>query len=461
MRNDFPGFYRPSDEEFTDLWNKCIFVLDTNILFNLYRYPKSARDDMFKVLEQISSRLWIPHQVALEFQQGRLGVIAGQAKKFDDVRAVLDNCIANLSEALEKLQKKRHSELDSKTFPEDIQHRFSNFKEQLGRIQAEQPEVSSTDVLRDQIDRLLSNKVGPPLTAEELSALYVEGKERYEHERPPGYKDLSKEKDKASGKDRPCYLVNGSEVQREFGDLIIWKQLIQYVNSHDDVRSLIFVTDEEKEDWWWTVKGKLIGPRPELVQEIKEATHIERFYMYNSESMLQYATEHLGIQIEPTSIEEAQEIRVLQAAAEKSQIPPDDRIRKEILAAVARYLASTTPGASAAVVASPKLSGGPDIIFSVPNQNIGYEVVVLEDEPRELTDLVTHALGTRTQAYARYNLVEVRVVVVLLHQHPDWHHWTKLARLQLGDANREKIVIGVITYTNSLGQPPFHFHRIP
>ena len=41
MQNFFPGYYRPSEDDLTAIWRKCIFVLDTNVLLGLYRYPKA------------------------------------------------------------------------------------------------------------------------------------------------------------------------------------------------------------------------------------------------------------------------------------------------------------------------------------------------------------------------------------------------------------------------------------
>ena len=76
MRDLFPGFYRPSEEEFHRVWHEGIFVLDTNVLLNLYRYPEEARNEFLNLMGNISNRLWIPNQVGLQFQQNRLSVIA-------------------------------------------------------------------------------------------------------------------------------------------------------------------------------------------------------------------------------------------------------------------------------------------------------------------------------------------------------------------------------------------------
>src|SRR5690242_10763012 len=89
MKESFIGFYRPTEEELADLWKNCIFILDANVLLDLYRYPKEARDDLIGILRKISDRLWVPYQAALEYQENRLIVIADQLKKYQDVRQVI------------------------------------------------------------------------------------------------------------------------------------------------------------------------------------------------------------------------------------------------------------------------------------------------------------------------------------------------------------------------------------
>jgi len=51
LKNLFPGHYKPSEEEFQKLWDKCIFVFDTNILLNVYRYSEKTRDRLFEILD--------------------------------------------------------------------------------------------------------------------------------------------------------------------------------------------------------------------------------------------------------------------------------------------------------------------------------------------------------------------------------------------------------------------------
>ena len=83
MKNIFPGYYRPTIKEFSNLWNSCLFVLDANVLLNLYRYSQETSDELIQILKQVSGRLWVPHQAAFEYQKNRLQIIASQIEEYD------------------------------------------------------------------------------------------------------------------------------------------------------------------------------------------------------------------------------------------------------------------------------------------------------------------------------------------------------------------------------------------
>ena len=51
MKSLFKGFYQLTEEEFKSLWENSLFIFDTNVLLNLYRYQSSTRDALLKVME--------------------------------------------------------------------------------------------------------------------------------------------------------------------------------------------------------------------------------------------------------------------------------------------------------------------------------------------------------------------------------------------------------------------------
>ena len=85
MRTTFLGYYRFTEEEFSALWHDCLFVLDANVILNLYRYSTDTSEALLNILKGISERLWLPHQIALEYQDNRLETIAGQEKLFEEI----------------------------------------------------------------------------------------------------------------------------------------------------------------------------------------------------------------------------------------------------------------------------------------------------------------------------------------------------------------------------------------
>ena len=86
MRDLFREYYRPADEEFSRLWQEATFVFDTNVLLHLYRYTPSTRNDLLKVIEALQQRIWIPHQVGLEFSRKRIDVIVEQNEIFNLIK---------------------------------------------------------------------------------------------------------------------------------------------------------------------------------------------------------------------------------------------------------------------------------------------------------------------------------------------------------------------------------------
>ena len=111
MRDKFPGHYRPTNAEFDLLWREGEVVLDTNVLLNLYRYGERSRRSWLDVLAHLKSRIWIPYQVAVEFQSNRVNVIVDQRRRYDDVRKLAANIKSQTETALNGLS--RHPTLDT------------------------------------------------------------------------------------------------------------------------------------------------------------------------------------------------------------------------------------------------------------------------------------------------------------------------------------------------------------
>lgn len=306
MKDLFPGYYSPSEEEFSELWQKCTFIFDTNVLLDFYEYNNETREDYFKVLEAIKDRLWIPHQVALEYQENRINRIRRAESNFDSAEKKINEIIQDIIKTFKYVP----SELVEDMI-KDIKKVFDSFKKNLIPLKENAVKIDGADYLRDKITNLFQEKIGkPPTNQEDLEQIYVEGEQRYKICRPPGFKDKGKDKDK----DKP-YIYKGLVFKREYGDLIIWKQILKQVESNS-LSHIIFITGDTKDDWWRKEDGKTIGgPHPELTQEIVDAG-ASMFYMYRPERFLEFAKKYLQQEIKEESIQQVEEVSVSNSLSE-------------------------------------------------------------------------------------------------------------------------------------------------
>lgn len=299
MKQILPQYYQFSDKEFEQLFKECIFVFDTNVLLNIYRYPVSAKEDFLKILKRLSKeeRVWLPFQVCLEFQENRLTVIAEQKRKFSEVKKIISDIKKDLTNKLHRLElRKRHSLINPDELTEKIEDAFNEYENHLGEIEKEQVDIYQKDFIRDEIDTIFKDKTGESFSQEELNEIYKEGALRYKQQRPPGFEDEKEKKDK-------FYFHNDLTVRREFGDLIYWKEVIRYVDKNN-IKKLVLVTDDDKDDWWQKIGSKKIGPRKELISEITSQTELEMFHMYNSEKFMEFAKKFLRVRIDKDTIEQ-------------------------------------------------------------------------------------------------------------------------------------------------------------
>src|SRR5450759_916815 len=89
MKTRFPGYYGLTEAERSDLWREAEFVLDTNVLLNFYSWSEETRKKSFAILKKLESRLWMPHQVGLEYQRRRSGTIEDLSAAFESAKKTL------------------------------------------------------------------------------------------------------------------------------------------------------------------------------------------------------------------------------------------------------------------------------------------------------------------------------------------------------------------------------------
>ena len=314
MRNSYKGFRQLSDADFKRLWETALFVFDANVLLNLYRYQSSTRDDLLKVLEKLGDRIWIPYHVGLEFERNRLIVIADQKKRFSEVRKSVEKAKTSLITDLDNLQlRKRHSLINPDKLVIGFESLTKEFLSELDDLQKKQQGITDFDPLREKLEDLFNGRVGnSPADQDNIDKIQKDGEQRFGFNIPPGFEDNDKGKEEIDD-----FMSGGILYKRKFGDLIVWKQILEHAKSAS-IKSLVFVTDDSKEDWWHKINSdgpKTIGPRPELIDEISIEAGVETFYMYNPEGFLKYSKDLLHTEVSDETIKEVRDISVSRSKA--------------------------------------------------------------------------------------------------------------------------------------------------
>lgn len=288
MKDLFPGYYRPTDEELSKLWKDCFFAFDANVLLNLYRYSENSTKDFLETLSLLSKlkRLWIPHQAALEYHRGRLQVIGDQKKKYIELIDFLNSNQKIIDDKMGQFN--RHPYIKTDDLFSQISESFRNIINDIEKLQKNHPDLLQNDTIRDNLVDILSGNIGNPYTQTHLDEIYTAGKKRYDQEIPPGFKDDQK------------------EGNRKYGDLVMWNQILERAKEKD--QPFIFVTDDRKEDWWLRYEGKTISPRPELIEEFYSYCK-KGFYIYQADNFTEYAKRYIRKEVDQNTIEEIRTIR--------------------------------------------------------------------------------------------------------------------------------------------------------
>ncbi len=283
MKDLFPGYYRPNSSEFKNIWQNGLFVFDANVLLDIYRYSDETADSLLKTFEKLENRIWIPYQAALEYHRNINTVIASEAKTYTEA-------IKGVSDLFSLFSKKRGHPFLSLKLYQDIQSVFDSLNSELKTKKKSMEDLLTENPLKDRLANILSGKIGECFSEQKLTEIYQEGEKRFNSKIPPGYEDTKNKK--------------GDE---KYGDLVVWLEIIEKAKSIDS--PLIFVTSDSKSDWFLEEMGKKIGPRPELIAELKQNKNIP-FYIYSTHSYLEYANTFLAVDVGQEALDEVKQIEI-------------------------------------------------------------------------------------------------------------------------------------------------------
>lgn len=304
MRSTFIGFYSTPLDNLNQIWlaDSTLFVFDTNCLLNLYRCEDHTREEIINVMRELQERVWIPFQVAFEYQRNRRQVIEESIASLSKIQRELENIytsdILSSGKIKENLYNSLNTEISSlQNSLKEIIDAYINEKIKP-RIESKK-EISKHDSIRDNIDSIFNKKVGALPTQHKINIINEEGTKRYKNKQPPGFKDEAKK--------QSSFFAN-VQFENKYGDLYIWKEIIERAQS-EEIKNVIFVCDDTKDDWWYTYSGKKHGALESLKTEICMESKIDNFSLISQVSFLHHAKNFMtNVNISESSLKEVEDL---------------------------------------------------------------------------------------------------------------------------------------------------------
>lgn len=289
LRSNFEHFYPPDEKTIASAMRTGLVATDTNVLLNLYRFQTAAREQLFNALEAIGDRLWISHQVALEFHRRRLDVIAEKEEVFEKTKEDLDSSIEDYTTKLYAFTRRINLSGEwAQKIENTIKRAHQATAAQIAKVERENDvhlKNHDSDAVLSRLEKLLEGRVGEPMSPAEMDAARKEGQRRVNEGRPPGYKDKNK--------------------LDPTGDYLIWTQLMTEAKKRG--LPTILVTDDRKDDWYRREHGLTLGARYELREEMTAEAGVP-FILMTTGTFLLHAKNYLEVAVSSETVIQAKEL---------------------------------------------------------------------------------------------------------------------------------------------------------
>lgn len=282
MKTHFPHYYRIQREHLKRQFKELVFVMDASALLDIFRLDKPTTEDVFVVLRRYAEQIVIPYHAAEEYNNRIHSVLLEQLHNIDNAQKSFE-AFCQLLEA--KRNQPYISLLSAKklqTLKNSISSDFTTQRDYLW-------EQLLHGELQNQLSELMDGKVLPPFSEEEIHQIKVEGEERYKQKVPPGWKD-------------------GAKGENEYGDLINWKEILRYARTHQ--KSIVFVSNDIKEDWICQHEGRTVCPDYRLLKEFYETVNNSEllFHIYTLDRFLDFVREQDATVVSETTIEQVRDV---------------------------------------------------------------------------------------------------------------------------------------------------------
>lgn len=240
----------------------CIVILDTNTLLVPYTVSRNSLDQIKQIYKRLvrQKRLVIPGQVAREFAKNRA---------------------IKISELYSQLTRKKNSKphyqgaypllepLNEYQDAMEIEKQIDALERQYATIIDKVIERVRNWTWNDPVSQLYNDLFAKDVINDPVldkAQIKTDLLKRQVHKLPPGYKDASKE-------------------DQGIGDLLIWHTILNIGMTQK--KSVIFVSGDEKADWWYQSEGQALYPRFELIDEFRRASENQTIHIIKFSHLLE------------------------------------------------------------------------------------------------------------------------------------------------------------------------------
>ncbi|EMF0559734.1 hypothetical protein HP924_000113 [Enterococcus faecium] len=279
-----------------------LIVVDTNYLLNIFRSYYHG-EEYLKALKQNQEKIYIPFMCFIEFFSNLENVINHTQEDLDLLSKYLNRLNQN-PQFIEMDKGSLKGSIQNKTFKVDIKNISGILKEEISSLTGDYIERTAEDLiesintineiferniekfskrvkeeisinkyntqvkyLKEELDQLLDEVLGEEYTQEKINNFVKDMDSRYEKNIPPGFCDENKD-------NYPDRIFGTITFPKKAGDLILWRDVINYVKEKEFITKIFIVTDDgtsnKKSDWRYKLGNERVTNKNLRIEFYKE-----------------------------------------------------------------------------------------------------------------------------------------------------------------------------------------------
>lgn len=262
---------------------ECQIFFDTNIYALFFKIYSSARQEFFSWVnelhekQRVHSPQWIVNEYTNRFVRDQIEDYYSPLKKISTTQKELKEISSFLKMNIDSASLQGTTYPDSQSYVNDLNLIEETFKKIAKATKTKDKIYKNT--IHEEIRQTFEKTIIKSDLKIVFDTINTIGGFRYNHKFPPGFGDDIKK-------------------LNEYGDLIIWHEILDFCKSKAKKKAIL-ITNDNKKDWMYAPSTLVEGARtipntqpflniadPRLVFEFFQHTESEEFYIINFETLI-------------------------------------------------------------------------------------------------------------------------------------------------------------------------------